>query len=177
MRVAGASDGLKVHAVAGTYVVLLGLDLPEADCAGLLGFSIHRRDHTEDTAGFLSAMKAFAETDPGFPPGSLYSTEHHPIQSFQWADYSAKPGHSYSYRITALKGTPANLVCHAEVTLDIVTESPETGDHDIYFNRGIAASQAYLRRFGDRLPEEVPNGKAFEWLSRGLNEALVLRKT
>lgn len=54
----------------------------------------------------------------------------------------------------------------------ITTESPETGDHDIYFNRGVAASQAYVRRFGDRPPQAVQNRKAFEWLSRGLNEAL-----
>ncbi len=38
------AGGLKVHAVAGTYVVSLGFDLPEADCPGLLGFSIHRID-------------------------------------------------------------------------------------------------------------------------------------
>jgi phosphatidylserine/phosphatidylglycerophosphate/cardiolipin synthase-like enzyme len=172
MRVTKTNSGLKIHAVAGTYVVLFGFDLAEADCEGLLGFSIHRTDHTENEAFFLSAMKAFAETDPGFPPGSLYSTKDHPIQSFQWADYSAKPGHDYTYTITALKGTPANLTPHAETVIVITTESPKSGDHDIYFNRGIAASQAYVRRFGDRAPEDVPNRKAFEWLSRGLNEAL-----
>ena len=172
MRVTKTNGGLKVHAVAGTYVVLLGFDLAEADCDGLLGFSIHRTDHTENEAFFLSAMKAFTETDPGFPPGSLYSTRDHPIQSFQWADYSTKPGHEYTYTITALKGTPANLTPHAQTVIDITTESPESGNHDVYFNRGLAASQAYVRRFGDRAPEDVPNRKAFEWLSRGLNEAL-----
>jgi phosphatidylserine/phosphatidylglycerophosphate/cardiolipin synthase-like enzyme len=172
MRVTKTHGGLKVHAVAGTYVVLLGFDLAEADCGGLLGFSIHRTDHTENEAYHLSAMKAFPETDPGFPPGSLHSTKDHPIQSFQWADYSAKPGHDYSYAVTALKGTPANLTPHAQTSIDITTECPESGDHDIYFNRGIAASQQYVSRFGDRLPEDVPNRKAFEWLSRGLNEAL-----
>lgn len=172
MRVTKTNAGLKVHAIAGTYVVLLGFDLPQADCQGLLGFSIHRTDPMENEAFFLSAMKAFAETDPGFPAGSLYSTRDHPVQSFQWADYSAKPGHEYTYTITALKGTPAALTPHAETVIEITTESPESGDHDIYFNRGIAASQAYVRRFGDRVPEDVPNRKAFEWLSRGLNEAL-----
>ena len=54
----------------------------------------------------------------------------------------------------------------------VVTESPKSGDQDVYLNRGVAASQAYVQRFGDRLPNEVPNRKAFEWLSRGLNEAL-----
>ena len=172
MRITKTNSGLKVHAVAGTYVVLLGFDLAEADCEGLLGFSIHRTDHTENEAYYLSASKAFAETDPGFPAGSRYSTRDHPIQSFQWADYSAKPGHYYTYTITALKGTPAQLMPHTETVIEITTESPESGNHDIYFNRGIAASQEYVRRFGDKAPEDVPNRKAFEWLSRGLNEAL-----
>ena len=172
MRVTRTNDGLKVHAVSGTYVVLLGFDLAEADCEGLLGFSIHRTDHTENEAYFLSGMKAFVETDPGFPAGALYSTKDHPIQSFQWSDYSAKPGHDYSYVVTALKGSPPALLPHAQVAIDITTESPESATHDIYFNRGVAASQAYVRRFGDRSPDAVVNRKAFEWLSRGLNEAL-----
>jgi len=172
MRITKTNGGLKVYAVAGSYVVLLGFDLAEADCDGLLGFSIHRTDHTENEAYYLSGMKAFAETDPGTPPGSLYSTKDHPIQSFQWADYSAKPGHTYTYTITANKGTPAQLTPHAQTVIDITTEDPQSGDHDIYFNRGVAASQAYVRRFGDREPKDVPNRKAFEWLSRGLYEAL-----
>ena len=44
MRVTKTTGGLKVHAVAGTYVVTFGLNLAEADCSGLLGFSIHRVD-------------------------------------------------------------------------------------------------------------------------------------
>lgn len=173
MRVIHTNGGLKVHAIAGTYVVLLGFDLPQADCDGLKGFSIHRVDHTENEAYFLEGMKAFAETDPGFPPGSLYTTRDHPIQSFQWADYSAKPGHRYTYTVTAKKGTPANLTLHAETKVTVTTESPEGGTHDVYFNRGVAASQEYVRRFGNYRPEEVANGKAFEWLSRGLYEAMV----
>lgn len=172
MRTTNTNGGLKVYGIAGTYVVLLGFNLPESDCEGLLGFSLHRIDHTEKECYYLSGMKAFTETDPGFPPGSLYSTRNHPIQSFQWADYSAKPGHHYTYTVAALKGTPANLSIHAETAIEVFTESPESGNHDIYFNRGIAASQAYSRRFGDQAPDEVPNRKAFEWLSRGLNEAL-----
>ena len=172
MRVSHTNNGLKVHAIGGTYVVMLGFHLPEVDCDGLLGFSIHRVDHTENEAYFLTGMKAFAATDPGFPAGSHYSTRDQPIQSFQWADYSAKPGHRYTYTVTALKGTPQVLTPHAATAVEVRTESPETGDHDIYFNRGVAASQEYVRRFGNRPPDQVPNRKAFQWLSRGLNEAL-----
>lgn len=173
MRVTRTTGGLKVHAVAGTYVVTLGFDLPEADCAGLLGFSIHRVDHADNRADYLEGMKAFAETDPGFPPGALYRTDTQPIQSFQWADYSAAPGRQYTYTVTALKGSPAHLVPHAATTIDITTESPEGGTHDVYFNRGVAASQEYQRRFGDKAPQEVANNQAFIWLSRGLYEAMV----
>ena len=172
MRITQTTNGLRVHAIAGTYVVLLGLDVPEAECAGLLGFSIHRQDLTENEAYYLSGSKTFSATDPGFPAGSQYPTNHHPIQSFQWADYSAKPGHHYIYTISARKGTPQNLTEFATTVVDIHTEAVTSNEHNVYFNRGVSGSQAYVRRFGDNPPHAVPNRKAYEWLSRGLNEAL-----
>lgn len=173
MRVGNESGGLKVHAVAGTYVVLLGWHLPEADCDGLLGFAIHRTDHEAEEAGYLRGLKRFEASDPGFVAGATLSTAEHPIQSFQWSDYAAEPGRRYTYRVVAMKGTPGALVPHAETEIEVVTESPINGDHDIYFNRGVAASQAYTRRFGDRAPDKVePPEAAFRWLSRGLMEAL-----
>jgi hypothetical protein len=113
-------------------------------------------------------MKCFQETDPGFPAGAQYSTKDHPIQIFQWADYAAFPGKTYSYTVTALKGTPQQLTKFAACTVEVTTESPANGDHDVYFNRGTAASQEYKRRFGNRAPDKVADNKAFEWLSRGL---------
>lgn len=172
MRISRSNEGLNVLAVAGTSVVLLGFDLKREDCDGLLGFSIHRTGPQGRDARFLEGMKTFIETDPGFPPSSTYSTEQQPIQSFQWADYSAEPGHTYIYTITALKGMPSQLAPFKSVSVKVTTESPESGNHDVYFNRGVAASQEYVRRFGGRLPSEVQNGQAFIWLSRGLYEAM-----
>jgi len=172
MRITQTTNGLRVHAIAGTYVVLLGFDLPESVCDGLLGFSIHRQDLTENEAYYLSGSKAFAETDPGFPAGSQFSTCDHPIQSFQWADYSAKPGHDYIYTITAKKGTPQDLIDFVSTSVPVSTEVIRADAHDVYFNRGVSGSQAYIKRFGDNPPDAIPNRKAFEWLSRGLNEAL-----
>lgn len=171
MRVTKTTNDLKVLAIAGSYVVTLGFNLPRNKCKGLLGFSILRTDE-DGEAKYLKGMKCFAETDPGFPPGSEYPTNEHPIQIFQWADYSAKPGKSYSYTITALKGSPTNLKSFVSCTVEVTTESPEGGNQDVYFNRGTAASQEYVRRFGDRAPNKVPQNRAFEWLSRGLYEAL-----
>jgi phosphatidylserine/phosphatidylglycerophosphate/cardiolipin synthase-like enzyme len=167
MRVTNDKTELKVVAVSGTYVVILGFNLPQNLCQGLLGFSIHRVDHNENESYYLEGMKCFEETDPGFPAGSLYSTRDHPIQGFQWADYSAKPGYNYTYTVTALKGTPKVLTAYKSTAID--------KKHDVYFNRGTAASQEYMRRFGDKAPNQViPPEAAFEWLSRGLFEAMKL---
>lgn len=172
MRNKVTDQGLTVQAIAGTHVVLLGFNMDQADCDGLMGFAIHRTDHKEEEASWLKGLKTFEETDPGFPPGAQYSTRSHPIQGFNWSDFSAKPGYDYTYRVLALKGTPRNLEPAAEVSLRIKTESPEGGTHDIYFNRGAAASQEYARRFGNRSPKEV-GPAAYEWLSRGLYEAMI----
>jgi phosphatidylserine/phosphatidylglycerophosphate/cardiolipin synthase-like enzyme len=174
MRKTNDTSDLKVIAIAGTYVVTLGFNLPEDQCEGLLGFSIHRTDHTENEAYYLEGMKCFTETDPGFPSGSLYSTKNQPIQGFQWADYSAKPKHSYTYTITALKGTPDNLTPFLTTEVKITTEDTDANKHDIYFNRGTAGSQEYVRRFGNKAPDKVSNPKAaYDWLSRGLYEAMI----
>ena len=171
MRTSKTKQGLKVNAIAGSYVVTLGFNLPKSKCNGLLGFSILRTDQNGE-AKYLEGMKCFEETDPGFPAGAQYPTNEHPIQIFQWADYSAYPGKTYSYAVTALKGTPKELTSFASCTVKVKTESPELADQDIYFNRGTAASQEYKRRFGDLAPDKVKDNKAFEWLSRGLYEAL-----
>jgi hypothetical protein len=174
MRVIKDANDLKVVAISGTYVVTLGYNLPKAKCKGLLGFSIQRTDHTESNESrFLEGMKCFEETDPGFPSGAQYSTKDQPIQGFQWADYAAKPGHSYTYTITALKGTPLNLQPFESTSVKITTEDTDFKKHDVYFNRGTAASQEYVRRFGDLAPKDVKNNAAWDWLSRGLYEALV----
>jgi hypothetical protein len=43
--------------------------------------------------------------------------------------------------------------------------------HDVFFNRGAIASQAYANRFGNRDPDEV-GPEAYAWLSRSLRAAI-----
>ena len=38
-----------------------------------------------------------------------FSLRQHPVQGFQWGDYSAKPEHDYTYRVVALGGAPGDL--------------------------------------------------------------------
>jgi phosphatidylserine/phosphatidylglycerophosphate/cardiolipin synthase-like enzyme len=175
MRVRKTSaNGLTVHAVAGTYVVLLGFNIRDGQRPGLLGFSIHRTDHTEQTAGWLLGALRF----PSVPSdaGEEITTRIAPIQKFRWGDYTAKPNHRYTYRVEARYGPPQQLETRDAVEVTVTTEDPlrvGPNGHQVHFNRSAAASQAYVRRFGDRDPDQFADGSAHRWLSRGLEENLI----
>jgi hypothetical protein len=171
-------DGVKVNAIAGTRVVLLGLDLTEHRRRTCMGFAIQRIDHEADERVWLRGMKTFKETDPGLGPGGTVQSRHHPFQTFQWADYTAEPGRSYTYRVFAVRGSnPHDLVLGKSVDVTVTTET-ETGiPHSVYFNRGSVASQQYAREFLNTPPSKFTDPEerdaAYRFLSRGLLEAML----
>jgi phosphatidylserine/phosphatidylglycerophosphate/cardiolipin synthase-like enzyme len=175
MRIKGSAKGgsLRAQAIAGMHVVTLGMNMDEKDTEHLLGFGIHRTDVTENEAYWLEGQKRFRITDPGLPPGTGVPTNKHPIQSFLWADFTAKDAHHYVYKVVAIRGTPDASQEAESVELDVKTEPHNSEElHDVFFNRGAIASQAYAQRFGNRDPDEV-GPEAYDWLSRGLKEALI----
>ncbi len=172
MRKKQTKSGLTVNVITGSHVVLLGLDLTAAQRKGCLGFAIQREDHTEDERYWMRGMKTFEATDPGLGPGGQVSSREHPFQSFQWADYSAKPDHEYTYTIIPLYGKPMQLKEGEEVRVRVQTEKEFGERHLILFNRGAVSSQEYARRFENKAPDKVGDA-AYRWLSRGLIEALL----
>jgi phosphatidylserine/phosphatidylglycerophosphate/cardiolipin synthase-like enzyme len=171
MRAYNKTGSLSVHAIAGAYVVLLGIDMDEAASGGVLGFGIERIEHGHgNSRAWLRALKVFpdAPVEEG-----MVSTERHPIQGFFWGDFTTRYGHEYTYRIVAMRGKPGALRASETVEVRIATEKEDEGQHAVYFNRGVAGSQAYVRKFGDRRPADVPNRAAFQWLSRGLFRAML----
>lgn len=177
MRMRAANGGVTLNAISGTNVVFLGFDVAEEARKGLLGFAIHRTDNTEVEQYWLQSFRTFEDTLPNPPPGSLVSTNEHPVQAFSWGDYTAKPDHEYEYRLVPKYGTPSNLVDGPTVEVKIRTAKEDLGEHAIYFNRGVAGSQAYARKFGNVAPDDITDPKkraqAFAWLSRGLEEAML----
>jgi phosphatidylserine/phosphatidylglycerophosphate/cardiolipin synthase-like enzyme len=171
MRKTERNGPLSVRAISGSYVTLLGIDMEEASTEGLLGFAIERIDHTRDRRDWLAGFKVFP--DANVPRGRLVSSHEHPIQSFQWCDFTPRKNHDYTYRIIAMRGLPGALQDGEEVSVRIQMENEDEGEHAVYFNRGVAGSQAYVRKFGNRRPDEVPNREAFRWLSRGLFRAML----
>lgn len=178
MRQRKTNQGVTVNAIAGTHVVHLGLDLAAEPRKKCLGFAIQREDHTEDERYWMSGTKTFQATDPVLGPGGQVSSREHPFQSFQWADYSAKPDHDYTYTVIPLYGRPEQLEEGDKVSVEISTEpllpggAGPAGKHSVFFNRGAVASQEYARRFQNQSPDDVGEA-AFVWLSRGLLEAFV----
>lgn len=173
MRTRDESNGLTAMATAGSHVVLIGWDLSEKAIRGrgVLGFSIRRTRHEDGEVIWLGGMKTFHSVEPNPAPGALVNSFFHPIQSFQWADYSVSPDQSYTYRVVARTGTPTALTDDAYVDLKVTTERVDQGTHAVFFNRGAIASQEYARRFQNQ-PPDVVGQPALDWLSRGLIEGL-----
>jgi phosphatidylserine/phosphatidylglycerophosphate/cardiolipin synthase-like enzyme len=172
MRKRKKKGPLSVHAIAGSYVVLLGIDMEEQRSRGVLGFAIERTDHSNhDKRDWLAGFKVFPGTK--IEKGSLVSTRDHPVQGFLWADFTTRLAHKYTYRVVAMRGTPKKLEEGEEVKVRMDMEDEDLGTHAVYFNRGVAGSQAYARKFQNQRPTQVPNNRAWKWLSRGLEEAII----
>jgi phosphatidylserine/phosphatidylglycerophosphate/cardiolipin synthase-like enzyme len=164
MRKKDSVNGTAAQAVAGTHVVLLGMDVSPDLRSGLLGFAIERTRNRRRE--FLPNFLRFAHND--HPNGPISSREN-PIQAFQWGDYGVEPGERLTYTIHPVHGTPQQPeLRHPPVTLPVSCERADDGRHGIYFNRGVAGSQAYARKFGRASPLAVPEART--WLSRGLEE-------
>jgi phosphatidylserine/phosphatidylglycerophosphate/cardiolipin synthase-like enzyme len=190
MREHAASDVLRVRAIAGTYVVVLAWDFVGGqEGRRELGFAVQREQLGADGGiverYWMTGIKRFREKDRGLAPGTPVSTAEHPFQGFQWADYTAETGQRYRYRVVPAYGAVKRIDLDepSAVTVEIATEREYLLDpiapndqerHDVYFNRGVIGSQAYARRFGNRMPKaDSPTSPEMVWLSRGLFEALL----
>jgi hypothetical protein len=188
MRQLAKGNVLAVRAIGGLHVVTLAWDFlvgQEAKREGLLGFAIERSELKQGEVierYYLRGIKRFKFKDEGLAPGTPVPTSEHPIQSFQWGDYTAKPDTTYRYKVVPVYGKPKLLELDesSATTVEIATEAEQgragndgQAAHDVYFNRGVAGSQAYARKFGTTKPDETkPNSDQMKWLSRGLFEAL-----
>ena len=187
MRVRLNNQGISVRAIAGTHVVLLGMNATKEATKGLLGFAIQREDLETQSKVWLQSPRRFKKS----PSEGRWDSHTDPIQEFMWSDYEAVPGTEYSYEVFPMYGEPANLKSGESVTVAVTTENDSDAKHAVIFNRGVAGSQAYSRKFGEHSkwyevdkygktywkeytkPDEVPDNEAWSWLSRGLEEAML----
>lgn len=186
MRKRKSNKALTVNLISGTEVILIGIDVLPEFTKGLLGFSIYKRVGKNKKEQVLGGGKIFQGVHRESQRRTARSDKA-PIQGFMWSDYSTDPDILYTYRVVPVYGTPDTLKPGKGVTVSIKTECVDKGAHAIYFNRGVAGSQAYSRRFGQYRrrykvdgrwkeflkPGDVPEREAYKWLSRGLEEAML----
>ena len=125
---------------------------------GCLGFAIHQIDASgKDTV--LPALARFATQDKS----AKLTTEQAPVQKFWWKDLFAKRGGTYKYRIVPMGGTPGQpLVALSGVeplVSNSVTLTATRPPFNVYFNRGIVATQALSKALHDKpsIPALAPH--------------------
>jgi phosphatidylserine/phosphatidylglycerophosphate/cardiolipin synthase-like enzyme len=167
----------QVYAVTGTNTVSFAIVASDLTKEGLLGFAVRRYDLADGSDKWMDGFKVFRSVIPEPTTETRVSTLDHPVQSFSWDDFTAEAGHRYRYAFHPVKGTASNLKRPGPaLTLTIRTEPLYGGKHDVFFNRGVASSQAYTRKYGtdpiDSL-EPARRAQALGWLSRDLDDALL----
>lgn len=173
------TNGYQVFAVSGTNTISFGIDFDDANTKGLLGFAVERSDPKEKERYFMFGFKVFSSVIPNPDGKTSVKTFDQPIQSFVWDDFTAKPDRAYEYFFHPLKGTPKNLDRSARAIAIKVRTEPLFSklEHDVFFNRGVASSQAYTRQFENKKPSELQppekQKRALEWLSRSLDDAML----
>lgn len=169
--------GFQVFAVSGVNTVSFGIDATPEAKKGLLGFAVQRTG-PDGTTKTISGFKVFRSVIPDPGPTTHVKTDQHPVQSFVWDDFTAQPGAHYDYRFIPMKGKPGALVKLKPVAIGVDTEPLFSRlESDIFFNRGVASSQAYAREFGNQRPDKIKDPvkqkAAMQWLSRDLDEAIL----
>jgi len=170
--------GFEAFAVSGPNTISFAIIGDAKAQTGLLGFAVERADPEEKQRYIMPGFKVFRSVVPHPVPNMHISTWDHPVQSFVWDDFTAKPDREYEYVFYPLRGTPKNLDRSAvPIRIRVHTEKLFGDDeHDVFFNRGVASSQAYARRFHNRKPNELPpdeQERALDWLARDLEHALL----
>jgi len=172
MRSFAQDNKLSVNAIAGSHVVLLGMNVEQDKIDKLLGFAIKCKNNSSGETYWLPGIKTFEDVLPNPKPGELQSSNKHPIQAFIWGDYFVEPDNEYIFTIHPVYGKPTDFSLADGVSVIIKTMKTIGEKHTIFFNRGNTASQAFSRVFGDTPMNEIPNEQFLPWLSRGLFEAM-----
>lgn len=167
MRAQSTKNGISMKIYAGTTGILLAFNVTAARREGLLGFAIRRKKRNGEWEWLKALLEFPNNSEPTF---NLINTNLGPIQKFRWSDYAVYPNTPYTYEVQGVYGTPDTLEYVTGPEIEVSTESITTGKHQVVFNRAVAASQAYTRKFGDKNPEEDLDAR--KWLTRGLLEKI-----
>src|SRR5262245_6260653 len=124
MRFKSAKTGpYQVLAVSGTNTISFAIAADKAGTKGLLGFAVERRDPAGKQDFYVYGFKVVPSVIAKPDEKTTVKTSRHPVQSFVWDDFTARPDHKYEYIFHPLKGTPKKLDRSAQpVAIRVRTE-------------------------------------------------------
>ena len=178
MRVLAANpqDDFRVKAYAGTNGVLLAMDLAEPRRKGLLGFAIEKQQGDKPWL-FLFNSLTFPGKVHTFPQFRATPSNIAPLQKFRWADYAVNPGMTLHYRVYLAYGSADAPQLGESLEVTVTSDNGQPQNQSVIFNRAVAASQAFQRKFPDldalisankNLPIEAWPDAPRQWLENGL---------
>jgi phosphatidylserine/phosphatidylglycerophosphate/cardiolipin synthase-like enzyme len=174
------TGGFRVWAVTGVNTVSFAIEADDDVRKGLLGFAVDRVHDGKPRA--MPGFKVFPSGNGAPDDKTMVSTHDHPVQSFVWDDFTADDDETYEYVFHPVRGKPGALKKDSKsVSITVKTEAlfaNGSAKHDVFFNRGVASSQAYERKFGNKSPRQMTAGSklqtdALEWLSRKLDDGIL----
>ncbi|MFJ2364114.1 phospholipase D-like domain-containing protein [Pseudomonas sp. NPDC087697] len=175
-----SQDDFRVKAYAGTNGVLLAMDLAEPRRKGLLGFAIEKQQGSGPWE-FLFNSLTFPGKAHTFPQYSATPSDSAPLQKFRWADYAVNPGVTINYRVHLAYGTPDAPQLGEALAVTVTTDNGLPAGQHVIFNRAVAASQAFSRKFPE-LDAQLSANKNLSlddwpaaprlWLENGLLEEI-----
>ncbi|QHF50605.1 phospholipase D-like domain-containing protein [Pseudomonas sp. S49] len=170
------ADDFRVKAYAGTNGVLLAMDLAEPRRKGLLGFAIEKQQGAKPWL-FLFNSLTFPGKPHTFAQFHATPSDTAPLQKFRWADYAVNPGMTLHYRVHLAYGSADAVQLGESLELTITSDDGHPSNQSVIFNRAVAASQAFQRKFPDldaqisankNMPIEAWPDAARQWLENGL---------
>ncbi|WP_426205844.1 phospholipase D-like domain-containing protein [Pseudomonas sp. TWP3-1] len=176
VTVTNPQDDFRVKAYAGTNGVLLAMDLAESRRQGLLGFAIEKQQGAKPWL-FLFNSLTFPGKAHTFPQFHATPSDLAPLQKFRWADYAVNPGMTIHYRVHLAYGTPDAPQLGESLELTVTSDDGQPLNQSVIFNRAVAASQAFQRKFPEldaqisanrNMPIEAWPDAARQWLENGL---------
>jgi len=171
-----SQDDFRVKAYAGTNGVLLAMDLAESRSKGLLGFAIEKQQGSKPWL-FLFNSLTFPGKAHTFPQFHATPSDLAPLQKFRWADYAVNPGMTIHYRIHLAYGSADAPQLGEFLEVTVTSDNGLPHNQSVIFNRAVAASQAFQRKFPDldalisankNLPIEAWPDAPRQWLENGL---------
>ncbi len=174
--VKNAQDDFRVKAYAGTNGVLLAFDLAKSRKKDFLGFAIEQKEGTKPWQWLLNSL-TFPDTAHTIPEWNATPSNLAPIQKYRWADYSIESNTTCKYRVHLAYAGANGPKLGESLEVTVKTDDGNPTDHRVIFNRAVAASQAFGRKFPEvdellsqhkGLAIEQWPAKASQWLQNGL---------